>query len=128
MCIILQHCDRTSQDGVFLCSAIRITRFRVYVPSKSLSEKELLSYNSSPSPAFEVVTLPCALIGGDTLQPYLWSSIPVIVSPLTGDELYHNTLKFMQALLGFMPLAHIDDVCDAHVFCIDQPSIAGRFL
>uniref|UniRef100_A0A0E0LMY9 NAD-dependent epimerase/dehydratase domain-containing protein n=1 Tax=Oryza punctata TaxID=4537 RepID=A0A0E0LMY9_ORYPU len=99
-----------------------------YVSSKSLSEKELLSYNSSPWPAFEVVTLPCALIGGDTLQPYVWSSIPVIVSPLTGDELYHNTLKFMQALLGSVPLAHIEDVCDAHVFCMDQPSIAGRFL
>jgi nucleoside-diphosphate-sugar epimerase len=98
--------------------------------SKSLSEKELLSYNSSssPSPAFEVVTLACALVGGDTLQPCLWSSIPVIVSPLTGDELYHNALKFMQALLGSVPLAHIDDVCDAHVFCMDQPSIAGRFL
>uniref|UniRef100_A0A0E0AMB5 NAD-dependent epimerase/dehydratase domain-containing protein n=1 Tax=Oryza glumipatula TaxID=40148 RepID=A0A0E0AMB5_9ORYZ len=101
-----------------------------YVSSKSLSEKELLSYNSSssPSPAFEVVTLACALVGGDTLQPCLWSSIPVIVSPLTGDELYHNALKFMQALLGSVPLAHIDDVCDAHVFCMDQPSIAGRFL
>ncbi|KAF2923775.1 hypothetical protein DAI22_07g219000 [Oryza sativa Japonica Group] len=111
----LQH-DPTSTKG--------------YMSSKSLSEKELLSYNSSssPSPAFEVVTLACALVGGDTLQPCLWSSIPVIVSPLTGDELYHNALKFMQALLGSVPLAHIDDVCDAHVFCMDQPSIAGRFL
>uniref|UniRef100_A0A0E0LMZ2 NAD-dependent epimerase/dehydratase domain-containing protein n=1 Tax=Oryza punctata TaxID=4537 RepID=A0A0E0LMZ2_ORYPU len=99
-----------------------------YVSSKSLSEKELLGYNSSSSPVFEVVTLACAVVGGDTLQPYLWSTIPVIVSPLTGDELCHNALKFLQALLGSVPLVHIDDVCDAHVFCMDQPSIAGRFL
>ncbi|XP_006657922.2 putative anthocyanidin reductase [Oryza brachyantha] len=100
-----------------------------YVSSKSLSEKALLSYNDEPpAPAFEVVTLACALVGGDTLQPRLWSSIPVIVAPLTGDEGYHNSLKFIQALLGSLPLAHIDDVCDAHIFCMEQPSIAGRFL
>uniref|UniRef100_A0A0D9X168 NAD-dependent epimerase/dehydratase domain-containing protein n=1 Tax=Leersia perrieri TaxID=77586 RepID=A0A0D9X168_9ORYZ len=108
-----------------------------YVSSKTLSEKELLSYNSSSSPssseknkrpALEVVSLVCALVGGDTLQPYLWSSIPVIVAPLTGNEQYHNALKFMQALLGSVPLAHIEDICNAHIFCMDQPSIAGRFL
>ncbi|XP_052162106.1 putative anthocyanidin reductase [Oryza glaberrima] len=100
-----------------------------YVSSKTLSEKELLSYNgSSPSPAFEVVTLACAVVGGDTLQPCPWSSIPVILAPLTGDEPYHNSLKFLQALLGSVPLVHIEDACDAHVFCMDQPSIAGRFL
>ena len=27
-----------------------------------------------------------------------------------------------------MPLAHVDDVCDAHVFCMEQASMAGRFL
>ncbi|KAF0907193.1 hypothetical protein E2562_015702 [Oryza meyeriana var. granulata] len=99
-----------------------------YVSSKSLSEKELLSYNESPTRAFEVVSLACALVGGDTLQPYLWSSIPVVVAPLTGSEVYHNALKFMQALLGSVPLVHIDDICEAHIFCMEQPSIAGRFL
>ncbi|KAJ1291762.1 hypothetical protein BS78_02G341200 [Paspalum vaginatum] len=105
-----------------------------YVWSKTLSEKELLSYNEpttgteEPRRAVEVVSLVCALVGGDTVQSYLWSSIPVIVSPLTGDALYHNSLLFLQALLGCLPLAHVDDVCDAHVFCMEQPSMAGRFL
>jgi len=102
-----------------------------YVWSKSLSEKELLRYNDECSReirALEVVTLACALVGGDTIQTYLWSSIPVIVAPLTGQAIYHNSLLFLQALLGSVPLAHIEDVCDAHVFCMEQASMAGRFL
>ncbi|WVZ66617.1 hypothetical protein U9M48_015808 [Paspalum notatum var. saurae] len=110
-----------------------------YVWSKTLSEKELLSYNDDEPTAtgpeeprrgraVEVVSLVCGLVGGDTIQSYLWSSIPVIVSPLTGDALCHNSLLFLQALLGCVPLAHLEDVCHAHVFCMDQPSMAGRFL
>jgi len=99
-----------------------------YVSSKTLSEKELLRYNEAEGRAFEVVTLACALVGGDTIQPILWSSIPVVVSPLTGSELHHNSLKFMQAVMGSVPLVHIDDVCEAHIFCMEQPSMAGRFM
>ncbi|EAZ40562.1 hypothetical protein OsJ_25018 [Oryza sativa Japonica Group] len=102
-----------------------------YVSSKTLTEKLLLRYNESESRAFEVVTLTCALIGGDTdtTQLYHSLSIPLIVSPLTGQELYHGGLKSLQALLGSVPLAHIDDICEAHIFCMEQqPSIAGRFL
>ena len=97
--------------------------------SKRLSEEELLRHNESEGGrAFEVVTLACGLVGGDTIQPILWSSIPVVVAPLTGNEMHHNSLKFMQALCGSVPLVHIEDVCEAHLFCMDQPSMAGRFL
>ncbi|CAN6205991.1 unnamed protein product [Urochloa humidicola] len=101
-----------------------------YVRSKSLSEMELLRYNDeSPEPrALEVVSLACGVTGGDTIQPYMWSSIPVLVSPLTGDAIYHNSLLFLQALLGSVPVAHVEDVCEAHAFCMDQPAMAGRFL
>ncbi|KAK3127618.1 hypothetical protein QOZ80_7AG0575850 [Eleusine coracana subsp. coracana] len=101
-----------------------------YVSSKVLAEKELLRYNERPEPerALEAVSLVCALVGGDTIQPYLWSSIPVMVSPLTGSEAYHNSLLFLQALLGSVPLAHVEDVCEAHAFCMDQTAMAGRFI
>ncbi|CAN6176093.1 unnamed protein product [Urochloa humidicola] len=100
-----------------------------YVWSKSLSEKELLGYNGSPEPrASEVVSLACGVTGGDTIQPDLWGTIPLLVSPLTGDALHHNSLLFMQALLGSVPVAHVEDVCEAHAFCMDQPAMAGRFL
>lgn len=108
-----------------------------YVRSKTLSEKELLSYDESSSSsskeddrsrALEVVTLACGLVGGDSIQTYLWGSYAAIVAPLTGQDASHNALLFLQALLGSVPLVHVEDVCEAHVFCMEQESMAGRFL
>ncbi|NP_001130277.1 Putative anthocyanidin reductase [Zea mays] len=113
-----------------------------YVRSKTLSEKELLSYSSFSSSssssssskeddrpqALEVVTLACGLVGGDSIQTYLWGSYAAIVAPLTGQAVSHNALLFLQALLGSVPLVHVEDVCEAHVFCMEQESMAGRFL
>jgi hypothetical protein len=31
-------------------------------------------------------------------------------------------------LLGSVPVTHVDDVCDALVFCLERPAMAGRFL
>jgi hypothetical protein len=97
-----------------------------------LSEKELLSYNESskdqPRTLVEVVALACAVVGGDTIQTYLWSSLAVVVAPLTGQAILHNSLMFIQALMGSVPLAHVEDVCEAHVFCMEQASMSGRFL
>jgi nucleoside-diphosphate-sugar epimerase len=107
------------------------------VRSKTLSEKELLSYDESSSSsskeddrsrALEVVTLACGLVGGDSIQTYLWGSYAAIVAPLTGQDASHNALLFLQALLGSVPLVHVEDVCEAHVFCMEQESMAGRFL
>uniref|UniRef100_A0A0A9CMF4 NAD-dependent epimerase/dehydratase domain-containing protein n=1 Tax=Arundo donax TaxID=35708 RepID=A0A0A9CMF4_ARUDO len=102
-----------------------------YVSSKTLSDKELLKDNESESGsrAFEVVTLLCGLVGGDALLSYVPSSMQVMLSPLTGVEPCHDALKFMQALLGAVPLLHVDDACEAHVFCMERPApLAGRFL
>uniref|UniRef100_A0ACD5V230 Uncharacterized protein n=6 Tax=Avena sativa TaxID=4498 RepID=A0ACD5V230_AVESA len=98
-----------------------------YVSSKTLSDKELLKYNSS---SFDVVVLVCGLVGGDTLLPHTPDSMQVMLSPLTGVEPYHSSLSFMQSLLGSVPLVHADDVCEAHVFCMERSSevAGGRYL
>ncbi|PNT74809.1 hypothetical protein BRADI_1g22260v3 [Brachypodium distachyon] len=99
----------------------------------TLSDKELLKHNSeAESTAFDVVVLLCGLVGGDALVPHAPDSIQVILSPLTGIEPYHGSLKFLQALLGSVPLVHVDDVCEAHIFCMDSAKVAAgggrRFL
>nr|CAD1843304.1 unnamed protein product [Ananas comosus var. bracteatus] len=105
---------------------------KAYVSSKTLSEKAVLSYNDdrrSKGSKLEVVSLACGLVGGgNTILPYTPLSVRVIVAPLTGEEICHRQLMFLQALLGSVPLIHIDDVCEAHIFCMERPSIAGRFL
>ena len=99
-----------------------------YTKSKTLAEKEMLNYNEYDNGSFEVVTLACGLVGGETVLPYVTSSSEAILSLLTGNLFSLNALKFLQELLGSIPLVHIEDVCRAHIFCMEKPSMKGRFL
>ncbi|XXG82172.1 hypothetical protein AAC387_Pa10g0171 [Persea americana] len=101
---------------------------QAYTSSKTLCEKEVLSYCNIEERGLEVVSLACALVGGDTLLSHLPLSVEVVISQLTGEEARFRQLKLLQEMLGSVPLIHIDDVCEAHVFCMEQPSMAGRFL
>ena len=57
------------------------------------------------------------------------SSVQVIISPFTGNIFgYYQGLKFIEEVLGSVPLVGIDDVCEAHIFCMENPSMKGRFL
>jgi nucleoside-diphosphate-sugar epimerase len=99
-----------------------------YTKSKTLAEKEMLNYNEYDNGRLEVVTLACGLVGGETLLPHISSSSETMVSLLTGNSFFLNALKFLQELLGSIPLVHIEDVCRAHIFCMEKPSMKGRFL
>ncbi|KAL9167622.1 hypothetical protein ABFS82_05G109600 [Erythranthe guttata] len=101
-----------------------------YIKSKTLSEKEILRYNNEKRSEgeMEVVSLACGLVGGETLLSYLPSSLPVVLSQLTSDQIYLRQLRFSQELMGSIPVVHIEDVCDAHIFCIEKSSLKGRFL
>ena len=99
-----------------------------YIESKLLSEKELLSYNDSESPAFEVVTLPCGLVAGDTVLGQVPETLESVVAPVSKKEPYFGLPRILQRLLGSVPLVHVDDVCATLIFCMEQPSLSGRFL
>jgi nucleoside-diphosphate-sugar epimerase len=88
----------------------------------------LLKYNEYENGRLEVVTLACGLVGGETLLPYVPSSVEVILSPLTSNLSLFNALKFLQELWGSIALVHIEDVCQAHIFCMEKPSMKGRFF
>lgn len=97
--------------------------------SKTLAEKEVLSYNEDEnSDQLEVVTLACGLVAGGTLQNYPSTSIGCVLSQLTGNLILYEGLRFLQEMLGTIPLIHIDDVCEAHIFCMEKPVMKGRFL
>ncbi|XP_004300863.1 PREDICTED: anthocyanidin reductase-like isoform X1 [Fragaria vesca subsp. vesca] len=98
-----------------------------YIKLKTLAEKAVLSYNDFGDSKLEVVTLPCGLVGGESLLSYLPLSVRVILAQLTGDMFSCDGLNLMQEFMGSVPLVHIDDVCRAHIFCMEQPSMKGRF-
>ncbi|CAL5442669.1 unnamed protein product [Camellia sinensis] len=101
-----------------------------YIKSKTLAEKEVLSYNEIQHGKLEVVSLACALVGGDILLSYLPATctLSAIISQLTSNLPYYNALRFLQEYLGSIPLLHIDDVCEAHIFCMEKQSLRGRFI
>lgn len=96
--------------------------------SKTLAEKEALSYNDNPDGKLEVVTLPCGLVGGDTLLSFVPLSVEVMFSQLICKLPTFKGLQLMEELLGSIPILHIEDICDAHIFCMEKPSMRGRFL
>ncbi|KAH1196143.1 putative anthocyanidin reductase [Glycine max] len=103
--------------------------YKDYTYSKTLSEKHVLSYgNDENGGGLEVVTLPCGLVGGDTLQSSTPVSGVVCIAQIMQDARAYISLKFLKKLLGKIPLVHIDDVCEAHIFCMESTSISGRFL
>uniref|UniRef100_A0A7N0V686 NAD-dependent epimerase/dehydratase domain-containing protein n=1 Tax=Kalanchoe fedtschenkoi TaxID=63787 RepID=A0A7N0V686_KALFE len=99
-----------------------------YTASKTQAEKEALRFNEIKDCGLEVVSLACGLVGGDTLLPYAPFTMQVILSPLTGNPGLYNGLAFMQEVVGSIPLVHIDDVCEAHIFCMERESMKGRFI
>ncbi|GMI95549.1 hypothetical protein like AT4G27250 [Hibiscus trionum] len=103
---------------------------RAYIISKTLAEKEALRFNQNPGDGkpLEVVTLACGLVGGDTLLPYVPLSVEVMFSQLIGKRQTFEGLEFMEEVMGSVPILHIEDVCDAHIFCMEKPSMRGRFL
>ncbi|CAN6200942.1 unnamed protein product [Urochloa humidicola] len=109
---------------------LRNAQFHEYILSKLVSEQELLAYNDGESPAFEVVTVPCPVVAGDTLQGRATESLECAASPVTGDTRRFGALRMLQRLMGSVPLAHVDDVCNALVFCMERPpqAMAGRFI
>ncbi|KAK7258528.1 hypothetical protein RIF29_24108 [Crotalaria pallida] len=101
-----------------------------YTYSKTSTEKYILRYgnNNENGGGLEVVTLPCGLVGGDTLLSFTPGSVEVLISQLTQNAIGYKSLRFLEELLGKVPLVHIDDVCEAHIFCMENASISGRFL
>lgn len=92
-----------------------------YYRSKTLTEKEFLLYNTKGEKReMKVVSLVCALVGGNGILQYVSGSVSVIISPLSRQRLPYKLLKLLQEMLGSMPLVHIDDLCEAHIFCMEN--------
>ncbi|CAK9319136.1 unnamed protein product [Citrullus colocynthis] len=103
--------------------------FEEYTESKTITEKELLKFGESKeSGQLEVVTLGCGLIAGDSPHPSPASTTIISFSQFIDESEPFKSLRFLEELDGKVPLVHIDDVCDAHIFCMEQSSISGRFL
>ncbi|XP_050218421.1 putative anthocyanidin reductase [Mercurialis annua] len=102
-----------------------------YTKGKTLAEREVLKYNNMEldGKKLQVVTLALGLVGGDTFLSHAPSTIQAICSQVSGNLLgYNHGLRFLQQVLGSIPMVHVDDVCEAHIFCMENSEVEGRFL
>ncbi|XP_062091440.1 NADPH HC-toxin reductase 1-like [Humulus lupulus] len=102
--------------------------YRAYLYSKTISERELLSIGNKDGDGLEVVTLACGLVGGDTLLPVIPFSVAMLYSHLKNSPILYDSLRYLEELLGKIPIIHIEDVCEALIFSMENPSVRGRFL
>ncbi|KAL5571388.1 hypothetical protein UlMin_020985 [Ulmus minor] len=101
---------------------------KAYQDSKTMAEKELLKFENKNGSQLEIVSLACGLVGGNSVLPYTPASSALFISQLTDNEIYYNSLRYLEELGGKIPIVHIEDVCEAHVFCVENPCLKGRFL
>lgn len=99
-----------------------------YTDAKTISEQELLKIGEEKANELEVVTLDCGLVGGEGRVPHLAVTVLMFTSQILNNATLYQPLRYLEELLGKIPVVHIEDVCRAHIFCAETPSVNGRFL
>ncbi|MFS7915124.1 putative anthocyanidin reductase ((2R,3R)-flavan-3-ol-forming) [Helianthus anomalus] len=99
-----------------------------YTNSKTKSEREILKIEEETVNELEVVTLSCGLVGGRGRLPYPTVTVLMFISQIANNCTNYQSLRYLEELLGKIPIVHIEDVCRAHIFCAETPSVNGRFL
>eukprot|EP01018_Ginkgo_biloba_P035147 Gb_26256 [translate_table: standard] len=68
----------------------------------------------------------------DCLDESHWTDLDLIRNKKppswVGKEDYYEKMKSVQYILGSIPLVHIEDVCNAHIFLMEQPCVQGRHI
>ncbi|KAJ9539308.1 hypothetical protein OSB04_032041 [Centaurea solstitialis] len=99
-----------------------------YTIAKTKAEQEILKIGEENASELEVITLGCGLVGGEGHLPYMTDSVMILISQAINNATLYQILRYLEELLGKIPIVHIEDVCRAHIFCAETPLINGRFL
>ncbi|KAM0852992.1 hypothetical protein ACQ4PT_051382 [Festuca glaucescens] len=98
----------------------------VYILSKRLAEEAAFAFARENGIRLVSVVLPT--VAGPFLTPAVPTSVQLLLSPVTRDPKLQALLASVHARFGCVPLAHVQDACDAHVFLMDAPAADGRYL
>ncbi|KAK3199427.1 hypothetical protein Dsin_022842 [Dipteronia sinensis] len=98
----------------------------VYVLSKLLTEKAAFKFANENN--IDLVSVITTTVGGPFLTPSVPSSIRVLLSPVTGDSKFFSILSAVNARMGSIALVHIEDICNAHIFLMENPRAEGPYI
>uniref|UniRef100_A0A6V7QU65 NAD-dependent epimerase/dehydratase domain-containing protein n=1 Tax=Ananas comosus var. bracteatus TaxID=296719 RepID=A0A6V7QU65_ANACO len=119
-CVALFHVaasmdfDASAQQNIGLCL------------SKLLTEEKAFEF--AEAKGIELVSIVPPTVAGPFLTPSVPASVRVLLSPITGDPVLYPVLVSVNSRLGSVPLAHIEDICDAHIFLMENADAKGRYL
>ncbi|XP_057864109.1 putative anthocyanidin reductase [Cryptomeria japonica] len=98
-----------------------------YMIAKTLAEQEALKYGLNNN--IEVVTiLPSLVIGPWFTTAPAVSSAQTLLALIGGNNGYYEALKFSEFMLGSIPIVHIDDTCNAHIFLMEHTDAQNRYV
>ncbi|KAJ0932654.1 putative dihydroflavanol 4-reductase [Helianthus annuus] len=120
--------DESCRIALHLAVPYENEQLKDYTKSKTKSEQEILKLGEEKANELEVVTLACGMVGGEGCLPYPSGSVLPLVSQISNNVTQYQILRYIEELLGKVPLVHIEDVCRAHIFCAETPSVSGSFL
>ncbi|XP_059076791.1 putative anthocyanidin reductase [Cryptomeria japonica] len=98
-----------------------------YMTAKTLAEQEAFNYGAKYN--LEVITVQLALVVGPWFtNTHDLTSFQVISALTGGDDIYYGALRFTQSVMGSIPIVHIEDACNAHIFFMEHCSAQGRHV
>ncbi|KAI4374749.1 hypothetical protein MLD38_012706 [Melastoma candidum] len=98
----------------------------VYALSKLLTEEAAFEYAHRNS--LDLVSVISPTIAGPFLTSTIPSSIQFLLSPITGDDELYRILSAVNDRIGSIALAHVEDICNAHIFLMEQPKPEGKYI
>ncbi|KAL4313122.1 hypothetical protein GQ457_01G005520 [Hibiscus cannabinus] len=98
----------------------------VYVLSKLLTEE--IAFKFANENCIDLVSVITTTVAGPFLTTTVPSSIQMLLSPVTGDPKYFSLLSAVNARMGSVALVHIEDICRAHVFLMEQARAEGKYI
>ncbi|KAK4752869.1 hypothetical protein SAY87_021667 [Trapa incisa] len=98
----------------------------VYVLSKILTEEA--AFRFARANGIDMISVISPTIAGPFLGSAVPSSIQVLLSPITGDLELFKILSAVNSRMGSVSLAHIEDICNAHIFLMQKSEARGNYL
>uniref|UniRef100_A0A5B7AFJ3 Dihydroflavonol 4-reductase n=1 Tax=Davidia involucrata TaxID=16924 RepID=A0A5B7AFJ3_DAVIN len=91
----------------------------MYFVSKTLAEKA--AWEATEENNIDFISIIPTLVVGPFIMPTFPPSLITALSLITGNESHYSIIKQGQ-------FAHLDDLCQAHIFLYEHPKAEGRYI
>lgn len=110
--------DENSWSDIEFCRRVKMTGWMYFV-SKSLAEKA--AWDFARDNGIDLITIIPTLVVGPFITSTMPPSMITALSLITGNEAHYPIIKQAQ-------LVHLNDLCDAHIFLLNNPNAKGRYI